>query len=43
MSAAEARARTDEVLERFRLADVADRRVSTYSGAYAGDSISAPR
>ena len=32
MSAAEARARADEVLERFALGDVADRRVSTYSG-----------
>jgi daunorubicin resistance ABC transporter ATP-binding subunit len=32
LSGAEARARAAEVLERFGLADVADRRVSTYSG-----------
>ena len=32
LPAAEARARAAEVLERFGLADVADRRVSTYSG-----------
>jgi ABC-type multidrug transport system ATPase subunit len=32
LPAAEARARADEVLERFRLDEAADRRVSTYSG-----------
>ena len=32
LSAAEARARASEILERFSLADAADRRVSTYSG-----------
>ena len=32
LSAAEARRRADEVLERFELSDAADRRVSTYSG-----------
>jgi daunorubicin resistance ABC transporter ATP-binding subunit len=32
LSAAEARTRADEVLERFRLLDAADRRVATYSG-----------
>jgi daunorubicin resistance ABC transporter ATP-binding subunit len=32
LSGAEARARAAEILERFGLADVADRRVSTYSG-----------
>jgi ABC-type multidrug transport system ATPase subunit len=32
LSAAEARARADEVLERFALTDAANRRVATYSG-----------
>jgi daunorubicin resistance ABC transporter ATP-binding subunit len=32
LSAGEARARADEVLERFALTDAADRRVATYSG-----------
>ena len=32
LSAAEARARAGDILERFSLADAADRRVSTYSG-----------
>jgi daunorubicin resistance ABC transporter ATP-binding subunit len=32
LSGAEARRRADEVLERFRLVDAADRRVTTYSG-----------
>jgi ABC-2 type transport system ATP-binding protein len=40
LPAAEARARAREVLERFELADAADRRVATYSGGCAAGSTS---